>query len=86
MEGREKVSRHVTGVVDRFAAGLQRVLVEVNGVLAAAFTDGTSLRAVLVLQTRDGRVSALDLVLNPDKLAHAGRQLSRIGALPGREG
>ena len=86
VEGREKVSRYVAGVVDRFAAGLQRVLVEVNGVPAAAFTDGTSLRAVLVLQTRDGRVSALDLVLNPDKLAHAERQLSRIGALRGRDG
>lgn len=86
VEGREKVSRYVTGVVDRFAAGLQRALVEVNGVPAVAFTDGTSLRAVLVVQTRDGRVSALDLVLNPDKLAHAERQLSRIGALPGRDG
>ncbi|BDO43299.1 RNA polymerase sigma-70 factor [Cellulomonas sp. NTE-D12] len=86
VEGREKVARYVTGVVDRFAAGLQRVLVEVNGVPAVAFTDRTSLRAVLVVQTRDGRVSALDLVLNPDKLVHAERQLSRIGALPGREG
>lgn len=86
VEGREKVSRYVTGVVDRFAAGLQRVLVEVNGVPAVAFTDGASLRAVLVVQTRDGGVSALDLVLNPDKLVHSERQLSRIGALPGREG
>ena len=86
VQGREKVARYVTGVVDRFATGLRPVLVEVNGVPAAAFTDGTRLRAVLVLQTRDDRVSTLDLVLNPDKLAHAERQLSRIGALPGRDG
>lgn len=86
VEGREKVARYVAGVVDRFAVGLQRVLVEVNGAPAAAFTDGSRLRAVLVVQTRAGRVSTLDLVLNPHKLAHAERQLSRIGALPGREG
>jgi hypothetical protein len=39
-----------------------------------------------VLHADGGRLTALDLVVNPEKLAYAQGQLSRIGGLPGLSG
>jgi RNA polymerase sigma-70 factor (ECF subfamily) len=86
VEGRENVARYVAGVVARFSAGLLPAFVEVNGVPAVAFTDGSSLHGVLVPQVEGERLTALDLVVNPEKLAYAQAQLSRIGGLPGLSG
>jgi RNA polymerase sigma-70 factor (ECF subfamily) len=60
--------------------------VEVNGVPAVAFIGGDRLHGVLVVDTDGKRVTALDLVVNPEKLAYADRQLSQIGGLPGLTG
>ncbi|RBY75666.1 RNA polymerase subunit sigma-24 [Blastococcus sp. TF02-09] len=86
VEGRVNVARYVAGVVARFSEGLVPAFVEVNGVPAVAFTDRSNLHGVLVVQVESARLTALDLVVNPEKLAYAQRQLSRIGGLPGLSG
>jgi RNA polymerase sigma-70 factor (TIGR02957 family) len=86
VQGRENVARYVAGLVARFTEGLLPVFVEVNGAPAVAFTDGENLRGVLVLHADGERLTALDLVVNPEKLAYAQGQLSRIGGLPGLSG
>jgi RNA polymerase sigma-70 factor (TIGR02957 family) len=86
VQGRENVARYVTGLVARFPEGLLPALVEVNGAPAVAFTDGENLRGVLVLHADGERLTALDLVVNPEKLVHAEGQLSRIGGLRGLSG
>jgi RNA polymerase sigma-70 factor (TIGR02957 family) len=86
VHGRENVARYVTGLVARFTEGLLPAFVEVNGAPAVAFTDGENLRGVLVLHADGERLTALDLVVNPEKLTYAQGQLSRIGALPGLSG
>jgi RNA polymerase sigma-70 factor (TIGR02957 family) len=86
VQGRENVARYVAGLVRRFQGASLPVFVEVNGAPAVALTDGGSLRGVLVLHTDGEYLTALDLVVNPEKLAFAERQLSRIGGLPGLSG
>jgi RNA polymerase sigma-70 factor (ECF subfamily) len=86
VRGRERVARYVAGVMHRSSAGLCAGFAEVNGEPAILATDSAGLRAVWFLTTDGERVTGLDLVLNPDKLAFAGQQLSQLGALPGREG
>ncbi|MEN3267741.1 RNA polymerase sigma factor SigJ [Pseudonocardia sp.] len=83
VQGRENVARYVAGLVLRFQEGLLPAFVEVNGAPAVALTEGERLRGILVLRTDGERLTALDLVLNPEKLAFAERQLSRMGGLPG---
>jgi RNA polymerase sigma-70 factor (ECF subfamily) len=56
---------------------------EANGepVLVVIGSDG--LRGVCFFEFDAGRLVGLDFVMNPDKLAFAERQLSRIGGLAG---
>src|SRR4051812_18699975 len=86
VQGRENVARYLVGLVRRFWEGLLPTFVEVNGAPAVALTAGGSLGGVLVLHTDGERLTALDLVVNPEKLAYAQGQLSRIGGLPGLSG
>jgi len=86
VQGRDHVARYLIGLVQRFQGESRPVLVEVNGAPAIALTEGPSLRGVLVLSTDGAQLTALDLVVNPEKLAFAERQLSRIGGLSGRTG
>ena len=86
VQGRANVARYVAGLVRRFQDGSVPTFVEVNGAPAVALTDGGTLRGVLVLHTDGEHLTALDWVVNPDKLAFAERQLSRIGSLPGLSG
>ena len=86
VRGRNDVARYLVGLVRRFGPASRPVLAEVNGVPAIALVEGASLRGVLVLHTDGGVLTALDLVVNPEKLAFAERQLSRIGGLPGLSG
>jgi hypothetical protein len=46
-------------------------------------TAGDELRAVWFFETDGVRITGLSMVVSPEKLAFAGRQLSRIGALSG---
>lgn len=86
VQGRDNVARYLVGLVHRFKMGSRPVLVEVNGVPAIALVEGATLRGVLVLHTDGGLLTGLDLVVNPEKLAFAERQLSRMAELPGLSG
>jgi RNA polymerase sigma-70 factor (TIGR02957 family) len=86
VRGRDRVARYVAGVFRLFTTGLTAGFAEVNGEPALVATDAGGLRAVWFLATDGERVTGLDLVVNPEKLGFAGRQLSHLGALPGREG
>jgi hypothetical protein len=86
VRGRDNVARYLVGLVHRFQHASRPVLVEVNGVPAIALVEDGRLRGVLVLHTDGVRLTALDLVVNPEKLAFAARQLSRIGGLSGLGG
>jgi RNA polymerase sigma-70 factor (ECF subfamily) len=83
VRGKDKAARYVLGVVDRFAVGLVSGVVEVNGGPAVVATVGGALSAVWFVHTDGERVTGVDAVLNPDKLAVIAAQLSRTGSLPG---
>jgi RNA polymerase sigma-70 factor (TIGR02957 family) len=86
VQGRENVARYVAGLVRRFQDGAMPMFVEVNGTPAVALVDGGMLRGVLVLHADGEHLTALDWVVNPEKLAFAERQLSRIGGPSGLTG
>ncbi|NJP94445.1 RNA polymerase sigma-70 factor [Nonomuraea sp. FMUSA5-5] len=66
--GRDKVVAFLRGLVARYDFRGVRML-EVNG-LPAAMTEVGGHRQLVMLDIRDGRISAIYGVLNPDKLAH----------------
>jgi hypothetical protein len=86
VQGRGNVARYLVGLVRRFQGASRPRFVEVNGAPAVALTEGSTLRGVLVLHTDGERLTALDLVVNPEKLAYAERQLSQIAGPPGLSG
>src|SRR3712207_9494881 len=87
VRGPNDVARFVFGLVHKFQQGLLPALMEVNGAPPVALTDDAGgLRAVLTLQTDGERLTALDLVLNPEKLGFAQGQLSQMGGLSGLTG
>jgi RNA polymerase sigma-70 factor (TIGR02957 family) len=86
VQGRENVARYVAGVVHRFGQGAVPAFAEVNGVPAVVLTQDGRLTGVLLLSTDGTVLTAVDLVVNPEELAFAERQLSRIGGLPGLSG
>jgi RNA polymerase sigma-70 factor (TIGR02957 family) len=86
VRGREKVARYLVGVFAKFTEGLSGTFVEVNGEPAIVAFGPDGLRSVLVVATDGERITALDFVLNPEKLAFAAGQLSRMGGLPGLSG
>ena len=83
VHGRGKVARYLLGVLQKFAEGLAPALIEVNGEPALVATAGDELRAVWFFETDGEVITGLKLVINPEKLAFAGRQLSRIATPSG---
>ncbi|MGW2744597.1 RNA polymerase sigma-70 factor [Streptomyces sp. NPDC001450] len=77
IEGREKVARFVAGASQRFAVGLEYTVVEVNGAIGVASWVGGTLVGVVEFELVDGLVAGVWAVLNPDKLEHVRRQLTR---------
>ncbi|MGC0415865.1 RNA polymerase sigma-70 factor [Embleya sp. AB8] len=74
--GREKVLRYVLGLSARpEAAHIRFDFAEVNGTPAVTIFTGSTLLSIVVPEVRDGLIHAVRTVLNPDKLAYAGRQL-----------
>jgi RNA polymerase sigma factor (sigma-70 family) len=74
--GRDKVVRYLLGLGRRpEVARLRMTVAEVNGELATVHYEGDQLRAILVPEVVGGVITALRLVVNPDKLAFAARQL-----------
>ncbi|MGN9756863.1 RNA polymerase sigma-70 factor [Streptomyces sp. SD31] len=76
VEGREKVSRFLVGLVERFMEGVHFTTAEINGEPAVAAWAGDTLLGVVALELGDGLVVHARAVVNPDKLAFAGRQLT----------
>lgn len=74
--GRDKVGRYLLGLNKRPEVARARVTItEINGEVALAFHDGDELIAISVPEVADGTVAAVRLVVNPEKLAFAARQL-----------
>lgn len=70
VRGADRVARGVLGGLKKLPSGLTRRIVEVNGEPGVAgYLDGRPF-SVLTLESRDGLVSAIYLVTNPEKLAH----------------
>ncbi|MGI5373956.1 RNA polymerase sigma-70 factor [Streptomyces sp. CA-251387] len=76
VEGREKVSRFLVGLFERFMEGVHFTTAEINGEPAVAAWAGDTLLGVVALELSDGLVVHARAVVNPDKLAFAGRQLA----------
>ena len=83
VRGRDVVARYLLGVVQKFGEGLTPALIEVNGAPALVATAGDELRAVWFIETDGTVITGVKMVVNPEKLAFAGRQLSRIAAPSG---
>jgi len=75
--GRDKVVRLVAGGAQRFAAGLKYTWAEVNGAPGLAVWAGKRLVGVMAFDVRDGRISHVRAVVNPEKLGFVRRQLTR---------
>ncbi|NEK60031.1 RNA polymerase sigma-70 factor [Geodermatophilus sabuli] len=86
VRGRSTVARYVAGTFAKFTDGVSAAFTEVNGAPAVVAMAGGELRAIWFLHTDGERFTGLDMVLNPEKLAFAAEQLSRIGGLPGPGG
>ncbi|MFP1629784.1 hypothetical protein ACLB9X_32555 [Streptomyces sp. 5K101] len=64
-------------MAERFLAGVDFTVTEVNGAPALiARADGTLL-GVVAFEYRDGAIAAVRAVVNPDKLDFVRRQLTR---------
>jgi RNA polymerase sigma-70 factor (TIGR02957 family) len=83
VHGRDTVARYILGVLLKFGAGVTPAFMEVNGGPALVATAGDEVRAVWFFETDGAVITGLNMVVNPEKLAFAGRQLSRIGTLSG---
>lgn len=77
VEGRDKVLRLLLGLVQRFAAGVDFTVTEINGAPALATWAGGTLLGVIAFDLRAGLIVHARAVVNPDKLRFAGRQLGR---------
>lgn len=76
--GRDRVARYLAGTLTKFGAGMQVTQAEVNGEIALLGWSGTALLGVLVPEIRDGEITAVRIVANPDKLRFAARQAGRL--------
>ncbi|MFC8900996.1 RNA polymerase sigma-70 factor [Streptomyces cinereoruber] len=74
--GREAVLRFLAGVARRTEEGTEAALAEVNGAPALVSRLRGTLLAVTTFEVRDGAISGVRVVMNPDKLAFANRQLA----------
>ncbi|MGW6708117.1 RNA polymerase sigma factor SigJ [Streptomyces sp. NPDC054956] len=77
--GREAVARFLRGALRKFGADQPLSFAEVNGEQALLIGEG----AVLLAEFENGLVSALRVVVNPEKLEFLRRQLSHSRGLSG---
>ena len=67
----DKVARLVLGVLGKFATGVTVDVRVVNGELGLVFSGGGRVVGVVAFDvTPEGRIAALDVQMNPEKLAH----------------
>lgn len=71
IEGRDRVSRLLTGLGKRFALGIEWELVEINGETGIAFRMNGTLHSLATIQlNEEGKISGTYFVVNPEKLPH----------------
>ena len=80
--GRDRVARYLIGVLQRFGAGIEPYLAEANGQPALVAVGPGGVQAICFFDFGVDGLTDLRLVMNPDKLAFAADQLSRIRGLP----
>ncbi|MFI6826267.1 RNA polymerase sigma factor SigJ [Kribbella sp. NPDC050241] len=80
--GKERVARYLVGVIERFGGGIEAGFAEANGRPALVALGPNGVHAVCFIEFGAEGITDLRLVMNPDKLTFAGRQLSRIDGLP----
>jgi len=80
--GRDRVARYLIGTLQRFGAGIEPHLAEANGRPALVAVGPEGVVAICFVDAGPDGVTDLRFVMNPDKLAFAAAQLSRIGGLP----
>ncbi|WP_405641913.1 RNA polymerase sigma-70 factor [Streptomyces sp. NBC_00019] len=76
VEGREKVIRFLLGAFEKWGRTLRFTTVEVNGGTGVAMWAGEALAALVTFDVRDGLISDMRAVLNPDKLEFVRGQLA----------
>jgi RNA polymerase sigma-70 factor (ECF subfamily) len=82
--GANRVARYLSGILARPTAAREVTFAEVNGDLALLGWVGVRLSGLVIPQVEAGRVVALRIVANPDKLGYLAAQLSRSGELSGQ--
>ncbi|MFB8009063.1 RNA polymerase sigma-70 factor [Nocardia sp. NPDC056000] len=68
--GASRVARYLVGLLSRDFPGLSLTAEDVNGAPALVARTGDAVIGVVGVDFADGQVSALHLVVNPDKLAY----------------
>jgi RNA polymerase sigma-70 factor (ECF subfamily) len=77
IEGGHRIARFLAGGAPKFSVGLDFSPVEVNGATGLASWAGDTLVGLAAFEVRDGQVTGVRAVVNPEKLAFARRQLTR---------
>ncbi|MFI6372962.1 RNA polymerase sigma-70 factor [Streptomyces sp. NPDC050546] len=77
IEGGPRIARFLAGGGPKFTVGLDFVPVEVNGATGLATWAGDTLVGLAAFEVRDGLVTGVRAVVNPEKLAFARGQLPR---------
>ncbi|MEU0569260.1 RNA polymerase sigma-70 factor [Nonomuraea sp. NPDC005983] len=78
VSGLSQVARYLAGSLNIAGPGVRLSVAEVNGALGLLARAGEELVGVLVPETSNGRISAIRIIANPDKL-----RLSHSGGLSG---
>jgi RNA polymerase sigma-70 factor (ECF subfamily) len=68
--GPDRVARFLLGVARKFGRGFSRRLTQLNGRPAVLVFDDGVLRSVITADAEGGRIRALHIVRNPEKMRH----------------
>lgn len=82
LRGVTEVARYLAATASRSRAGVAAAVQEVNGAPAVVGWFRTALVGVLVPEIADGRITAVRIVANPDKLRFLGDQAARLSRSP----
>ncbi len=76
--GRQRVARLLSNLAQRVPAGASVAPASVNGDPGIVVTVDGSIDFVIAFEVDDGRVAAIWIVRNPDKLEHVGEHLALV--------
>lgn len=84
--GASNVARYVAGLLGRFGVGVDIRFASVNGAPAVLGLVGDALIGVFAIDVLDGRITALRIMSNPDKLVFAAAQFAALSHSEGPAG